>query len=136
MKVGINIELKAVEWPDVLVQCVTQDLSAHWDETLPLPLISSASVDCLQAMRLQVSSFSCAYIMDEWSDEWLDIVTQLDCVALHVNYEILNSQRVDAVKAANKKIGAYTVNDKSIANALFAMGVDTIFSDDPRLLGS
>ena len=123
LKAGVNIELKTVEQPEILVQCVVQDLSVHWDNILPLPLISSASVDCLQAMCLQASGFPRAYIMDEWSDEWLDILTYLDCIALHVNYEILNSHRVDAVKAANKKIGAYTVNDKSIANALFSIPI-------------
>lgn len=134
LNVGINIELKGGESPEVLAQCVLRDVSLHWGDTRPQPLISSASVDCLQALRSQRSEFPCAYIMDVWSDEWVDVVTDLDCVAVHVNYETLNGHRIDAVKAAHKKIVAYTVNDKSIANALYAMGVDAIFSDDPQLL--
>jgi len=135
LELGINVELKAsISQAELLAQQVVTGLKKYWPTQLPMPLISSASVECLQAIKSINDEYPKGFIIHNWIDHWYEIIDALNCVSLHVERQQLNSQRVKAVKSAGKKVLAYTVNKVKIAENFFNMGVDAVFSDNPQLL--
>lgn len=137
LSLGINVELKATEsQAQSLVSCVLKTLKQYWPEHLPTPLISSGSQACLVALKHYYSSYFYGYILSEWSDDWKKIMKTLSCISLHVDYQYLNIERVAAIKICDKKVLAYTVDEEPIAQSLFDMGVDAIFSNNPKLLNN
>lgn len=135
LKLGINVELKGTDFPPaILAKQVADHLQQQWSASLPTPLLSSLSVTNLHAMRALGSDYLLGYIMDEWIDQWEMILKELGCISLHVNYEQLTPERINGVKEKNYLLLAYTINDKLLAEKLFSLGVDAVFSDNPQLL--
>lgn len=132
---GINVELKGTDFsPALLAKAVAEGLKKEWSSDLPTPLLSSLSLGNLEAMRALGSDYLLGYVMDEWTPEWESILKSLNGISLHVNYQQLTPEKAKAVKDKNYLLLAYTVNDKRVANDLFSMGVDAIFTDNPQLL--
>ena len=75
------------------------------------------------------------YLLGDWQDNWYVGANLANCVSVHVHYQSLNAQRVANIKATGRQVLAYIVDDPDEANALFAMGVDAVFANDPQLLG-
>jgi glycerophosphoryl diester phosphodiesterase len=135
LNVGLNLELKVGRaGAGALVEAVSVALARHWHAGLPTPLISSASIDCLVAMRHSTSHHMLAYITNRWRSNWAAILSQCNGISLNINHRALTPKRVQEIKEKNILVLAYTVNDVELANALFDMGVDVVFSDNPRLL--
>jgi glycerophosphoryl diester phosphodiesterase len=135
LKLGINVELKGTDFPPaILAKQVADSLQQYWQPTLPTPLLSSLSVTNLHAMRALGADYLLGYIMDEWSDQWQMILKELNCVSLHVNHEELTPERIKLIKQKKYLLLAYTINDKALAEKLFSLGVDAVFSDNPQLL--
>ena len=129
-RLGINVELKGTrDQARQLAKVVVESLDFYWSSDLPEPLISSASIFCLQAVKSISSDYWLGYIMDKWETHWIDIINPLHCISLHLAHELLTPERIHAIKAAKKLLLAYTVNDPLLANRLLQMGVDAIFSD-------
>lgn len=135
LELGINVELKGnASQAESLALQVINGLKKCWSKHLPLPLISSAQAACLQAVGSVTDDYPKGFIMHDWMDNWYDTIHELGCVSLHVEHQQLNLNRVKAVKSAEKKLLAYTVNKVKTAERLFDMGVDSLFSDNPELL--
>jgi glycerophosphoryl diester phosphodiesterase len=135
LHLGINVELKGTDFSSALLaKQVAAHLATYWRDDLPTPLISSLAFTNLQAMRALGPHYLLGYITDIWVDNWQSILQSLNCISLHVNYEELTPARIQAVKQNNYLLLAYTVNDKKLAEQLFAQGVDAVFSNNPRLL--
>ncbi len=132
---GINLEMKGSRRDAKrLAKEVFTALARHWSPTLPAPLISSKSLACLGAVRQLAPKMMLGYISNRWPHHWQKIVSQLNCVSLHIFYKRLTQLRVKQLKKAGLLVLAYTINDAADANALFEMGVDAIFTNDPLLL--
>ena len=58
-------------------------------------------------------------------------VATLKPATLNTSHKRLTEKSVAALKASGLPLLAYTVNDPDRARALFAMGVDGVFSDAP-----
>ena len=135
LKLGINLEMKSSRAnADLLAKSVTTQLARYWQVGLTVPIISSNNLHCLAAVRQQTPHFLLGYIADQWPKHWQRILVNYDCVSFHLDHRVLNEKRIREVKDKNYLLLAYTVNDRHRANALFDMGVDAIFSDDPLLL--
>lgn len=133
---GLNIELKVrgKRRARRLVERVFTELDLYWDDTLPAPLLSSFYRDCLIAVRELNAEVSLGFLTDKWRPQLLTVADRFTCVSFHMNYKYWTPERVEQVKASGKKVLAYTVNDIDLAERLFAMGVDAIFTNDPLLL--
>lgn len=134
LNLGVNVELKGTaSQAESLAKHVVDSLHVHWSKYLPVPLISSASTVCLQAMRSVTDEYLRGYILSEWINNWDEITDELNCISLHIEHKQLNLERAQAVKTVGKKLLAYTVNEVSVANELFDIGVDAVFTDNLRL---
>lgn len=136
LKMGINLEMKATRKKSakLLAEQIAIAIKSYWNTTLSIPLLSSFSINCLQAMREQSPDYLLGYVIDRWRKDIFNILDDFNCVSLHLNYKILSAKRVELIKSTGRKILAYTVNDKTIAKELFDMGVDAIFTDNLVLM--
>jgi glycerophosphoryl diester phosphodiesterase len=60
---------------------------------------------------------------------WLAQLERLQCVALHVSYEHVNTHLVRAVHESGRGVLTYTVNDSETAVDLLECGVDALVTD-------
>lgn len=126
-----NVEIKAQPGAEErTVTKVLQVLREYWKSPLWLLLISSFSQPILEEVRKQAPDASLGFLMHEWDADWQEKCDRLQCITVNVNCDILTIERVSAIKATERLLTAYTVNDPEIARELFSWGVDAIFSDD------
>lgn len=131
-----NIEIKPTTGLDSLTgTLVAQAAAEHW-QGMALPLLSSFSFQALLAAKEVQPSLPRGYLMHEWNEEWREITAQLACVSLHLNYPLLTSNRIRAIKSAGLRILAYTVNQPEIARELLQQGVDMICTDNIDNIGA
>lgn len=133
--VQLNVEIKP--YPGMVEQTVIAVLSLinqEWPHGTPLPLVSSFEKSALQLYRTLAPEQPLGFLMDDWDEGIIAEAKALDCTSIHVNYQILNSKRIQIVKHAGFALFAYTVNKKRMAKKLLACGVDALFTDYPDLL--
>lgn len=135
LKCGIILDLKG-SWHEAkrLADHVSVSLSRYWRSDLPRPFISSESVSCLRAVAAHQLGWNLAYIMQQERRGWEKIVERLDCIAVHIDHQFISERWLNQLKKQQVHIAAYTVNDPVRAQQLFDWGIESIFTDDPRLL--
>ncbi|MEQ4673592.1 glycerophosphodiester phosphodiesterase [Providencia vermicola] len=99
------------------------------------PLLSSFSVEALEAAQKTVPELPRGLLLDEWCDDWQQLTTQLACISIHLNHKLLDEVRVKMLKQAGLRILAYTVNDPPRASQLLQWGVDVICTDRIDVIG-
>lgn len=104
-------------------------------EGMPIPLLSSFSIEALEAARLETPELSCGLLLDAWRDDWLNLTRRLECVSLHLNHRLLDEARVRSIKDAGLHILVYTVNSPRRAQQLMSWGVDTLCTDRIDAIG-
>lgn len=97
-------------------------------------LFSSFCITSLRHLRALLPQARLGLLMHEVLPDWEALVAELKPVSLHFNKDILNPALLQQAKRLKKSVLVYTVNDRSEAEALFASGVDAVFSDYPDLL--
>jgi len=108
---------------------VALDAAALWHEAEVPPLLSSFAESALQAAREAVPALPRALLFDELPGDWLDRLTQLECVALDANHQELSA---DVVKIAHRngfRVVCFTVNEPARVAELADWGVDTMITD-------
>jgi glycerophosphoryl diester phosphodiesterase len=132
-QLSANIEIKALQQCNELVtEKVLEILKKQEGRFTSAPLISSFLEEVLQMISKKEPSYLLGFLMDEWIPDWKEKCDALQCAAVHVNQRILTLERVQAIKETGCQLFAYTVNQKDRAEALYAWGVDAIFSDCPK----
>lgn len=130
-----NIEIKPTTGVDVLTgQTVALAARQLW-QGMEDPLLSSFSIEALDAARRTVPELPRGLLTDEWLDDWQDLTSRLGCVSIHLNHRLLDEKRVAALKDAGLHILVYTVNKPERAQALLDWGVDSICTDRIDLIG-
>lgn len=71
---------------------------------------------------------------DTHTDEDLRIARQRGFESLVLHHSGVTPDKVQQIKAAGIEIGAWTVNDRSTMLKLLDMGVERLYTDEPRLL--
>lgn len=103
--------------------------------TQTAPLLSSFSLEALEAAKRAAPELPRGLLLHEWDDELQQMAEALECVSLHLNHQLLTEARVVQLKAAGFRLMAYTVNQPARAKALLSWGVDAICTDRIDLLG-
>lgn len=100
-------------------------------------LISSFSPAALHAAHGAAPFLPRALLRDAPGRDWRSAAEALGCVSLHVQARCADRALAEAVHGAGLRLLAYTVNDPVQARALFADGIDGVFSDVPdRILAA
>lgn len=132
LKLAANIEIKPVlGCEEDTVKKVLQVIESYWQKDMKPPLISSFSWTVLEYVRKYSHTHFLAYLMHEWQMDWKKSCDELNCISVHVNHNILNQMRINEIKATNRFVLSYTVDDLQMARQLFEWGVDALFSNCP-----
>lgn len=130
-----NIEIKPNPGEEILTTKIIMNLlEKHWPVSLPPPLISSFDTCSLITAYELNPNINYACLMHEWDEAIIALAHDIHAVSINMNFHLLNSERLQYIQSQGFKVLAYTVNDSVLANDLFTLGVDGIFSDYPELL--
>jgi glycerophosphoryl diester phosphodiesterase len=126
--VGVNVELKQ--------EGIADDVATACADVENESLVSSFSADAL-AEFTAVSDAPLAFIT--MSDDWasaLDTATELDCAALHPQYDLVCDapERLAAAHERGLAVNVWTIRDREPVPALRAAGVDGLITDDWALV--
>ena len=128
-----NIEIKANErehWHTGRI--VGEALNDLWPPSRRPPLVSSFKIRSLAGFRQARPDLPVA--LNVWRRphfEWVLGARILSCVSVHFSAAHVTDRQIAEVKAAGRRVVCYTVNDALVAEALYARGVDAVFTDVP-----
>ena len=125
-----NVEIKPAAGCERETGSVVAAMSAElWRRAPDAPLLSSFSIDALEAAAAAAPDLARGLLVEAIPDGWQDTVARLGCVSLHCDFRHLNPGRARAVKEAGRWLLCYTVNDPATAEELFSWGVDAVVTD-------
>lgn len=128
-----NVEIKPSKGFDVeTAQAVVKTIGECWRGDT-LPLISSFSFKALESVQSTAPHLPLALEVVQVPADWREQVKYLGCAGFHASaadnsLDVLRDCRRHGVQMA-----IWTVNDRQQADALFAAGMDAVFSDRPDL---
>lgn len=93
------------------------------------PLLSSFSIESLEAALEAAPELPRGYLVVKIPDDWRATMQRLGCVALHCNYKSLTEKLAAEIHAAGYSILLWTVNEPTEARRLFKMGADCLVTD-------
>lgn len=132
---GVNVEIK----PDdgnagEAAERVLEVVERVWPEEAPPPLISSFSAPVLQAVRRLGEGWRIGYLADSFAETDFALAVKLGAASFNLAESRVTPQAAARIRAAGMGLLAYTVNDPARALELRRMGVDGVFTDDPKSL--
>lgn len=130
-----NIEIKALPGQEEkLIKKVMSEMRPYLSANNQNYLFSSFSMQALHVLRKHAPDCQMGLLLHEWEADWQSTCQSLNCVSVHVNEEIMSKEAADEIKAMDKLLLCYTVNDAARAKELFTWGVDAVFSDAPDVV--
>lgn len=131
-QMSANVEIKALPGHEEITAIkVLEVIQQHWTKDMLPPLISSFSLPVLHIVRYHSATCYVGLLMHHWLSEWQQLCDTLQCVSVDVNEKIIDPDKVKQIKATQRLVLAYTVNDPQRAQELFSWGVDAVFTDCP-----
>ncbi len=125
-----NVEIKPAQGHErrtgEAVAHMTRDL---WQGAPLGPLLSSFSVEALEAAQAAAPELPRGYLVVKIPQDWRATMKRLGCVALHCNYKSLTTELAREIHAAGYSILLWTVNEPAEAQRLLRMGADCVVTD-------
>lgn len=134
-----NVEIKpAPGYERRTGEAVARMAAELWRGAPLQPVLSSFSPVALLAARQAEPQLPRGLLVARLPLRWRDMLRDLECVALHANYRVLNARVLDEARRAGVAVLAWTVNDLRSARKLLGWGVDCLVTDalkriDPRI---
>ena len=132
-----NIEIKP--YPGFAEQTTLKTLEiiqAMWPANKPWPLISSFDLSAITLCKKLSPHLPIGLLLHEWCNDAVALAREFNCCSVHLNRYIATENRVQLLKQSGYHVCVYTVDDQSAAKKFISWGVDSIFSNDPKVLGS
>jgi glycerophosphoryl diester phosphodiesterase len=124
-----NVEIKPAAGHEAITgEVVAKRIMELWAGA-SLPLVSSFSGVALEAARRVAPSLPLGFLWTRVPADWLGQLAALDGYSLHCAWDKLDDAVLETAKANGIPVLCYTVNDRTVAEALFARGVTAVFSD-------
>lgn len=134
-KMGLNLEIKRYESfsARAIVEPTIAALDQHWQDFDRL-IISSFDTEILQLIQQIRPQWPLGQLWEALPENWLSVAASLNTVSIHLDASQLTAAQAEAIKQAGYDLYVYTVNDLAMAERLYAMGVDGLFTDNPNNL--
>lgn len=110
---------------------IAYDVNEYWPIGAPI-IVSSFSSVSLDVFHQASPHIPCGALYDEVPENWRQLLLHNDCVSFHMHYSAAKPEVVGEIKSAGYFVLAYTVDDPEIAKNLYAIGVDSIFTNFPE----
>ncbi|NQV55580.1 MAG: glycerophosphoryl diester phosphodiesterase [Rhodospirillales bacterium] len=134
--VVLNLEIKpTLGWEEPTARAVAATLKRVWPAGAPI-LVSSMSPLALDIFHDLMPHISLGLIVDAVPEQWRQRLDRHGCVSLHCHHAFATKELADAVHDGGYRLYVFTVNETARAEALFAMGVDAIFTDYPERMSA
>jgi glycerophosphoryl diester phosphodiesterase len=146
--VWCNVEIKPAPGRDAATgRVVAATVAAAWadrvraggarQETVEpsVPLLSSFSIEALEAARAAVPDLPRGWLVDRVPPDWRARLDALGCVAVHANHRHLTPALAESIKESGAWLFCYTVNRPARARELLEWGVDAFCTDRIDLIG-
>jgi glycerophosphoryl diester phosphodiesterase len=131
-----NVEIKPAKGHERTTgEAVARAAKALWLGAPLPPVLSSFSVEALEAARAAVPELPRGYLVEKIPVDWRRQMRALDCVALHCNYEAVSPELAEEIHTAGYAVLCWTVNDPAEARRLLAWGVDCLVTDALDAIG-
>ncbi|MFY9317789.1 MAG: glycerophosphodiester phosphodiesterase [Burkholderiales bacterium] len=125
-----NVEIKPAKGHERATGEAVARLTRELWRGAPLaPLLSSFSVEALEAAQAAAPEFARGYLVDKIPDTWEATLRRLGCVALHCNFQALSGKLAADIHEAGYAILLWTVNDPAEARRLLAIGANCLVTD-------
>ena len=129
-----NIEIKPCPgFTDQTTRSTLEIISNLWPQNKQLPLISSFDLRAMQLCKELAPHLPRGLLLHRWRQDAIDLAKDLDCCSVHLNRYIATAKRIKLLKQHGYYVCVYTVDKKHDAEKFFSYGVDSIFSNDPRV---
>lgn len=126
----LNIEIKPTPGAEARTgEAVARQAQWLWRDAAIPPLLTSFKSEALQAAQQAVPALPRGLLLDVLKDGWVQVATQLGCVAAVLNQNLWDARLVGQAKQAGLRCLSYTVNDEWAAQRLLALGTDGIITD-------
>jgi glycerophosphoryl diester phosphodiesterase len=126
----VNLEIKPNLGDEVRTgKVVAQRAAKLWAQSAVKPLLSSFSMEALDAARQAQPELPRALLLDRWVADAPELAAELGCLAVVVNHTQLDELRIATLHAAGFKVMTYTVNDNDRATHLWMSGLDGLITD-------
>jgi glycerophosphoryl diester phosphodiesterase len=101
-----------------------------WQGAAVPPLVSSFSFEALMAAKSAAPQLPRAWLASRFAEEDWERMAALEAVSVHTNHTKLDLANIGRLHDKGYRVLAYTVNDASVAESLFAAGIDGLFTDN------
>ncbi len=132
LKLAVNLEIKPSTGQAAITGSTVAALAAVCAPRAGI-ILSSFETAALTAAAEMAPELPRALLVEAIPADWSQRLQQQACTALHARAAGLDTALARAVVAAGVPLACYTVNQRSEADALFALGVTAVFSDRPDL---
>ena len=131
----LNLEMKPCPGrAQATVMVALIEASKLWPESAPPPLISSFDVEALSVASQLQPDWPRALLVDQWRDDWGDVMRQVNASCLNIDDALLTPERRAILRHAPIPVLVYTVNDPERATLLLKEGFSAVFSDNPAVI--
>ncbi|HEY6967000.1 MAG TPA: glycerophosphodiester phosphodiesterase [Burkholderiales bacterium] len=125
-----NVEIKPAKGHERATGEAVARLTRELWRGAPLaPLLSSFSVEALEAAQAAAPELARGYLVGKIPDAWDATLKRLGCVALHCNFQALNGKLAADIHEAGYGILLWTVNEPAEARRLLAIGANCLVTD-------
>ena len=139
-QIWMNVEIKPAPGHERdtgrVVANLTHQLLMEAGELVRPPLFSSFSLDALIAAKNAAPKIARGLLVDEFVDDWRELLATLDAIALHTNQQHLTPEWATQIKSAGYGLFCYTVNDPERGREIMRWGVDGFCTDRIDLIAS
>lgn len=132
---GLNLELKPAVHDEVETATVAMNTLLSMDFPPDRVLISSFSLLALETAYRFAPGFHYGWLSDNDRNMEVGIASNIPFFSMHINKDRATSALIHRFKQLGYRVLCFTVNDKALATSLFHMGVASVFTDEPDLLG-
>jgi glycerophosphoryl diester phosphodiesterase len=128
--VWANVEIKPAKGHERATgEAVARMAREAWRGAELPPVLSSFSIEALEAAKQAAADLPRGYLVDEVPEDWQRTAQRLACVAVHCNQKKLAEEKAKAIRKAGYALLCWTVNDAVAARRLLAWGVDCLVTD-------
>ncbi len=131
-----NIEIKPSAGADADTgRVVALSVAQHADRLRAGLVMSSFSMEALVAAANAAPSLARALLVEALPQDWRTRLSAVKATTLNVSCAALetDSARLSEICQAGIVVGSYTVNNRALADRLFSVGVQAVFTDRPDL---
>ena len=126
----LNVEIKPAPGAEQRTgEVVAQHAARLWQAAGVPPLLTSFSVEALQAAQTAEPQLPRGLLLDTLPTGWVETALTLGCAAVVCNHALWNASTVTQARAAGFRTLSYTVNDEWATQRLIALGTDGIITD-------